>query len=112
MTRKEFYKVLFEGKPPIEELAGQKVNPLTDYAHLLIMQELEPLLREGITPEQRLNLDEDILNTLVDVADRAIKIGIDTATMVFTGDDPYDTYTDLTPLIDKKTLRIATNQPK
>ena len=93
MTVVELIQTTFKSKEILlHGVCGARIDQLTDYTAQLITQEIEPYLSELVSKKKKEEIEENVLSILIDLADRALQIGVDTATMTLAGIDPYNTY--------------------
>lgn len=94
MKHKDFLQAVLKPTGEVfQYILAQRSNPLIDYTQELIMQEIIPNLKQDITETEKNKLEEEILSFLVNLSDQSAKIGIDTASMLLAGVDPFNNYT-------------------
>lgn len=93
MNQKHFLQAVFQSDGILSQnIMDSRLNPLIDYTHDLIRLELDKVLDKAMPKEKRDKLEEEILSILIDLSDYSARIGVDTATMLLAGVDPYNTF--------------------
>lgn len=96
MNQKDFLQTVLKPRGEVfQDIIANRSNPLIDYTYILIEQELKKHLKDKITEKELNKLGDEILDILVDLSDYSAKIGIDTASMLLAGIDPFNTYTKM-----------------
>lgn len=93
MNHKDFLQAVLKPKGEVfQDMLAHRTNPLIDYHCILIEHEIRKTLKNRISEKEINKLNDEIMSILVDLSDYSARAGIDTATMLLAGVDPFNTY--------------------